>query len=223
MTDESTTEATTDTTAEAEAPKPAPKPHPPANQQPAADDKADRIAVLEAELKAARDDAAKTRINAKQKAAEEREHAIVSQVLKALGLNESGEKEVTTDDLMSELNKTKAEMRRLQLRDAARRTAPEGIDPERVLRLVDFAEATAEVDPTDLDAVKAAVESVVKANPWVRGPEKVQASGPEPKAGPSGNALTVDDFRAMEGSARQKLYDTDRANYDRLVREALTH
>ncbi|MDJ1136221.1 hypothetical protein [Streptomyces iconiensis] len=116
-------------------------------------------------LSDARAEAGKTRVTAKQKAADEARADLAQQIGKALGLVDND----TPPDpaaLTQQLTTAQTQARQTAVELAVYRTAREaGGDPDALLDSRQFADTLADVDPTDTAAVSAAVEAAVTANP----------------------------------------------------------
>lgn len=180
-----------------------------------------QVARLTRELAAARGEAAKGRVTAKEKAANEREADVVGKVLSALGLNKDGEKVQTTDELLANLAGLQKTNRELQMREAVREATAgvKGADATRLLRDSVFLSEIAEIDPTDSATLKAKVTATLEAAPWLRVeavPETPKRSGTDMSGGTGEGALTQEKFRQMSGAERNALYRTNPAEYQRM-------
>ncbi|MFB6618221.1 hypothetical protein ACIGFK_07500 [Streptomyces sp. NPDC085524] len=196
----------------------APKPTAPASGTgPAAQDTADTIARLVADLAAARAEAGKTRVTAKQKAADEARAELAQQIGRALGLVEA-DTPPDPDLLTRQLTDERARARQTAVELAVYRTAREaGGDPEALLDSRAFSSSLAGIDPADTAAVRAAIEAAVAVN------SKLAA---QPPAGPTrGGAefthqpqgITPAHFAAMSYGQRVQLHRSDPDTYRRLA------
>ncbi|WHM36307.1 hypothetical protein [Streptomyces sp. BPTC-684] len=146
---------------------PAPTPPVPAPQ---GEDTAATIARLESDLAAARAEAGKQRVTAKQKAADEARAQLAQDIGRALGIIPDGQ-EADPAQLTAQLTASQAQARQTAVELAVYRTAREaGGDPDALLDSRQFAEALADLDPSDSAAVQAAVETAVASNPRLAAP-----------------------------------------------------
>lgn len=167
------------------APAPQATPTPQAPQQPELE--ASRVARLEDELKQARAEAGKSRVNAKQAAADEARQDTLAKVLGALGLEQDGTRKVTLDDVTSQLEQAKQQQREAHLELAVyRQSAALNANPDALLDSRAFLTAAADLDPSDAEAVKAAIKQAVTTNPTlaarVAGKSGAEYSGSVPGA-----------------------------------------
>jgi hypothetical protein len=161
-------------------PGPQGDPNPPTPAAPApaptGEDQGATIARLEKQLEAARSEAAKTRTNAKQAAADEARTGLVQELGKALGLIKDGE---ATDpaELTKQLTAVQADHRTARLELAVYRAAgAAGADPTALLDSRQFLASLADVDPADTAALTKAVTEAVKANPKLGGAPQAGAT-----------------------------------------------
>jgi hypothetical protein len=204
------------------APTPTAPPNGQAPQQ-GDDDAAARIARLEAELADARKEAGKQRTTAKQRAAEEAKRELAQQIGKALGIVDD-DTPPDPDQLAQQLAAEQARARQTAVELAVYRTAPTaGADPDALLDSRTFADAVAQLDPTDTAAITAAIQAAVKANPRLA----AQQQAPQQPAGPArsgaeftsggGSEVTPAQFAAMTYQQRTQLYQSDPDTYRRLA------
>jgi hypothetical protein len=186
-------------------------------------DPAATIARLEAELAAARQEAGKTRTTAKQRAADEARQELTAQLLGILDPSKAGQP-ATPEELTQQLTTAQAQARQTAVELAVYRTAREaGGDPDALLDSRAFADAVAELDPTDLDGIKAAVTAAVQANPRLAAPQQqgAQQGGPARTgaefAGGGGSEVTPAQFAAMTYAQRVALMQSDPDTYRRLA------
>ena len=168
------------------------------------------IARLQRELSSARGEASKGRVNAKEKAAQEREQQVVSNILKALGLNKDGEKEVSVDDLTTQLSAAQRETKQLRMREAVRAAAARDktVDPDRILRDAEFLRALDALEPGDDDGLKKAIRATLEVAPWLAVQETApKRSGNDTSGGTGESQLTKDQFKQMSGAERNELFN----------------
>ncbi|MDN5380722.1 hypothetical protein QEP66_01070 [Streptomyces sp. LB8] len=209
---------------------------PPTGQQPNSDpqgtgqqggeDAAARIARLEAELAEARKEAGKQRTTAKQRAAEEAKRELAHQIGRALGIVDD-DQAPDPDQLAQQLAAEQARARQTAVELAVYRAAPAaGADPDALLDSRAFAAAVADLDPTDTDAIKAAITAAVEANPRLaaqqQAPRQQAPAGPARTgaefAGGGGAAeITPAQFAAMNYAQRVELMQSDPDTYRRLA------
>ncbi|AVH58388.1 MULTISPECIES: hypothetical protein [Streptomyces] len=136
----------------------------PANEDPAA-----TIARLTSELTAARKDAGKSRVTAKQQAADDARNELAQQIGKALGIVKD-DAPADPAQLTQQLAAEQAKARQTAVELAVYRTAPAaGANPDALLDSRAFADAVAALDPTDTDGITAAIKAAVTANPRLAG------------------------------------------------------
>lgn len=222
MTDETTTdEQQTDETTEPQQPgqheDPTPKPAPPPQKNESLEE---ANARLTRELADVRREVSRSRVNAKTKAADERESEIVRAILGALGRDESGERQVSVEELTQQLQASQRETKDLRVREAVRTVAAdvEGADASRLLESVSFRSAIAELEPDDADGILAAVNATLEASPWLKvsqddtaGVKSAQPkrSGTDVSGGSREGAITLEKFRAMSGPEKNALFQRD--------------
>lgn len=205
------------------APKPA---APPQGQQQAGQqgapgdagqDPAATIARLEADLAEARKEAGKTRVTAKQQAADTARQELAQQIGKALGIVED-DQPADPAQLTQQLEAEQAKARQTAVELAVYRTAREaGGDPDALLDSRSFAASLADIDPTDTAAVTAAVQAAVTANPKLATvPAGPARSGAE-FTGPPVQGVSPQQFAAMSYRQRAELMQTDPDSYRRLA------
>ncbi|WP_275463369.1 hypothetical protein [Streptomyces noursei] len=194
---------------------------PPTSPPPAApqgENAAATITRLEQQLAAARRDAGKQRVTAKQAAADEARAELAQQIGRALGLVQDD----TPPDpaaLTQQLADEQQRARQTAVELAVYRTAREaGGDPDALLDSRTFAAAVADLDPADVAAVRAAVEAAVAANPKlaVQRPAGPARAGTE-FSGPPSQGVTPAQFAAMDYAQRAELFQSDPDTYRRLA------
>ncbi|GAA3237259.1 hypothetical protein [Streptomyces lavendulae] len=204
------------TTTPGQDPTTAPAPTPPAGQ-PAEQDSATTIARLESELAAARAEAGKGRVTAKQQAADAARQELTAQLLGILDPAKAGQK-ATPEELTQQLTTAQAQARQTAVELAVYRTAAAaGADADALLDSRTFADSLADVDPTDTAAVTAVIKAAVQANPRLATrPAGPQVGGSE-FAGAPPQGVTATQFSAMDYAARAELYQSDPDTYRRLA------
>lgn len=141
----------------------APTPTPPAPAQ--GDDAAATIARLESDLAAARAEAGKSRVTAKQRAADEARTQLAQDIGRALGIIPDGQ-EADPAQLTAQLTASQAQARQTAVELSVYRHAAEaGGDADALLDSRTFADSLDGVDPNDADAIRGAIEAAVGANP----------------------------------------------------------
>ncbi|MGW9041244.1 hypothetical protein ACWGQL_01560 [Streptomyces lydicus] len=137
----------------------------PAPAAPQGEDAAATIARLESELSAARSEAGKQRVTAKQKAADDAVQQLTQNIGKALGLINDDE-QATPEQLTQQLTAAQTQARQTAVELAVYRHAvTAGGDADALLDSRTFAASLDGLDPTDTAAVQAAIEAAVTANP----------------------------------------------------------
>lgn len=126
-------------------------------------------------IKEARDDAAKTRVNAKQQAAEEARTQMAQDIAKALGITTDDtptEEQLSPEQLRDLLagERTTAKMARVEL--AVYRTAQNGgnFNAAALLDSRAFLDSIKDVDPGDSEALTAKIAEAVQTQPWLAQP-----------------------------------------------------
>ncbi|MGY4990909.1 hypothetical protein [Streptomyces nigrescens] len=138
-------------------------PTPPAPAE--GEDTAATIARLESDLAAARAEAGKSRVTAKQRAADEARTQLAQDIGRALGIVPDGE-EADPAQLTAQLTASQAQARQTAVELAVYRQAAEaGGDADALLDSRAFAASLDDIDPADTAAIQAAIEAAVTANP----------------------------------------------------------
>ncbi|MFD3829727.1 hypothetical protein [Streptomyces sp. NPDC058621] len=204
------------------APTPTPPPPPPPPPAPAPTDTGDQdpgatIARLESDLAAARSEAGKQRVTAKQQAADTARAELTAQLLGILDPSKAGQ-EATPEELAQQLTSAQEQARQTAVQLAVYRTATAaGADPDALLDSRQFAAALSDVDPADTAAVTAAIKAAVLANPRLGAkPAGPPLGGREFNSAPP-QGVTSDQFAAMDYAARAELFQTDPTTYRRLA------
>lgn len=152
--------------------------------------------------------------------AQQEADAKLHRVLEALGV-ERGEDEdpqqaAERDREAREAAEQEARAARVEL--AVFKAAPgKNADPARLLNTNSFHERVKDLDPTDGDALAAAIEDEVKANPYLAATQAAARSSADFTGGDGADALTPEKFRAMDMAQRNQLYRSDPDTYRRLA------
>jgi hypothetical protein len=165
---------------------------PPVVTPPANETETDKIARLERDLAAARQEAGKSRVNAKAAAAEEARTALVNELGKALGLVKD---DTPTDPavLQQQIAATGTENATLKAQAQAAETRlvailaaiTAGANPVALLDSNSFLKALDGLAPTDTEKITAAITAAITANPLLNA-QVASKSGPEFTGGPGG-------------------------------------
>lgn len=142
-----------------------PEPQPPAAPEPvAAETPEAQIARLENDLRAARAEAGKTRVNAKAAAADEARSELAQQIGRALGLVK--DEPVDPVKLTEQALAAAAQARQAQVELAVFRAAQTtGADPVALLDSRAFLTSLTDVEPGDVTAINAAITAALSSNP----------------------------------------------------------
>jgi hypothetical protein len=176
------------------------------------------IARLTREVESARKEAGKSRVNAKQAAADEARNATLSKVLEALGVKADGSKKVSLEDVQAESAKKDASLAQLAAENLVlRRAGALGADADKLLNWSPFTSAVGKLDPSSDDyqtQVDALITEQKASNPFLA-TQAVGKSGSE--IGGSGpQAITKERFDAMSGAEKNQLYITNPGLYQQL-------
>jgi len=155
-------------------------PHPEEDkrQAHADEDPAATIARLEREVREARAEAAKTRVNAKTQAAEQARQDLAKQIGKALGLVKEGDAAPDPQRLAEQLAQEQEHARQARVELAVYRAAGRaGADPDALLDSRAFLEGLKDIDPGDEKAVTDAIRKAMEKNPRLRANPAPAASG----------------------------------------------
>ncbi|MFJ7267257.1 hypothetical protein ACIQV3_11430 [Streptomyces sp. NPDC099050] len=193
---------------------PAPGAAPPA---PGEQDQAATIARLESDLAAARAEAGKGRVNAKQQAADTARAELTAQLIGILDPSRAGQ-QATPEELTQQLTTAQTQARQTAVELAVYRTATAaGADPDALLDSRQFADSLADVDPADTAAVTAAITAAITANPRLGAKPTGPHIGGSEFSGAPPQGVTATQFAAMPYAERAELYQTDPAMYRRLA------
>lgn len=170
------------------------------------------------ELNAARAEAGKQRVNAKQKAAEDRENEVVNKLLNALGRKPDGSKKVTTDELTSEIEAERQRTSALAAENTVLRVASQaGADPDRLLNWQPFTSELKELDSSDekySESVQALIKKYTGANPFLSA-QVAAKTGTEMGSG-TASQVTKEQFDKMDGAQLAALAVANPALYAQL-------
>ncbi len=179
-------------------------------------------------IKDTRDEAAKTRIDAKahaEKVAEAARQALTQDIGKALGLisddpASAEEPAPTPEELLGQLTAERESTRMARVELAVYKSAAaNSADPIALLDSRAFLEAVKSIDPADAETLGAAIREAVESNPRLKLEEIVPAAiEPEPTPPPSGgsfaggpsgrgndvNAMSIDEFRKAYTASRRR-------------------
>jgi len=130
-------------------------------------------------IRDARAEAAKSRTNAKQAAAEQARQDLAQQIGRALGLIKDGDDAPDPAALAEQLASAQAEGRQARVELAVYKAAAKAdADPVALLDSRSFIDSLKDVDPSDDDAVAKAIRQAVEKNPRLRAaPAAPPASG----------------------------------------------
>lgn len=175
------------------------------------------IARLENQLAQARAEAGKTRITAKERAADEARTELAKQLMSVLDPEGAATKQATPEQLMEQLTAEQARARQTAVELAVyRAAATAGADPDALLDSRSFAQAVADLDPSDSAGITAAITAAVQANPrYALAPAGPTRGGTEFSAQPQ--TVTREQFAGMTNAQRVQLFQTDPDTYARLT------
>lgn len=123
-------------------------------------------------IKETRDEVAKTRVNAKQQAADEARKALAQDIGKALGIvtdDTPEEEQLDPDQLRDLLQGERNTARHARVELAVFKAAQNGggFNASALLDSRAFLDSIKDVDPTDGEALSAKIAEAVQANPWL--------------------------------------------------------
>lgn len=170
-------------------------------------------------------EAGDSRINAKATAAAEARKGLLADLTKVLDPDAAAGAEPTVESLTTAVQGKDSTIAELQRTNAAVAAAwSEGIDPAKlgfVQYQLSLDKAFGALDPTadDFgDKVKASIAALVAKDATLKLPGAAVASGVENLGGANGSAaVSQEAFNKMAVSERSKLYNSDKALYDKLV------
>lgn len=180
----------TEPPAAAVTPPPAPSPTEPpaANPAPVSNPWEDPKAA-QAEIERLRREAGAARTNAKAQAAEDARKEVTQSIAKALGLVEDEASDPAK--LTESLTTAQADAKRARVELAVFRNAgTAGGDPAALLDSSSFLTSLAAIDPSDSEAVSAAIQAAVMANPRLgAAPAEPRTPAPNPAQGSSASGV----------------------------------
>jgi hypothetical protein len=160
-----------------------------------------KIERLQAEVKAANAEAAKSRTTAKQNAADEARKELAQTIGKALGLVE--DEAVDPAKLTEQVSSLTADNKQAKLELAIFHAAgPAGADPAKLLDSRNFMQSVAEVDPSDTAAVAKAITEAVAANQAFAVTPTSRVPAPNPAQGSSAAGAPDIDSQIAEAQKR---------------------
>ena len=138
------------------------------------------ISRLTAELTSARQEAGKSRVNAKQAAADEARNSLVQELGRALGLIKTEGEQVDPAKLTAQLTEQQAAATGAQVQLAVfKAAAKHGADPEALLDSNTFLRSLDGLAPADADKIDAAIKAAVETNPKLKTAPAAGRSGAE--------------------------------------------
>jgi len=147
----------------------------------------DEVAQLREELKKARAEAAKSRVNAKQAAAEQARNDVVQQIAKALGLAKD-DAPADPAKLAEQLAASQREGQQARIELAVYKAAGKaGADADALLDSRSFLDSLKDVDPADSKQIGDLIKAALDNNPRYRASGQAPAprGGTEPTGRPS--------------------------------------
>lgn len=178
--------------------------------------------AVQKELDRARGDAARYRTEkdtAVQEAKAEAD-ARVQAILKAAGIDtgdgDDPEQAAAADRQAREAAEADARAARVELA-VYRAAAGANADAAALLDSRSFLDRVKDVDPTDADAVTAAIKATVQENPRLAATQAAARSSADFTGGSGDGAITPEKFRAMDMGQRNELYRSDPDTYRRLA------
>lgn len=181
------------------------------------DDLPDDPEKLKALLKQARSEAGKSRVNAKAKAAEDAQAAMVQQIGKALGLITDDKAKPSAEQLTEQLTAQQEAAKTAQTQLAVYKAAGKIADPDMLLDSTSFLTSLKDVDVTDTKAVQAAVTQFVTDHPKFAPTQVAGASTVEHPGGTGEGETTPAQFKAMTIQQRTELRRNNPTAYDQLA------
>ncbi|WP_193118447.1 hypothetical protein [Brachybacterium tyrofermentans] len=169
------------------------------------------------ELRRGRDDSGRYR--SERDAAKTEADERVQAILKAAGIEpDEGSNEDPVQAAAAAREQAEADARAARVELAVFRAAPgKNADPARLLNTNSFHERVKGLDPTDSDALAAAIEDEVKTNPYLASTQAAARSSADFTGGDGDGAITQEKFRDMTMQQRNELYASDPDTYRRLA------
>ena len=153
---------------------------------------------------------------AAQEKADERTRAILKAAGIETGDDEDPEKAAEKDRQAREAAESEARAARVEL--AVFKAAPgKNADPAALLDSRSFLDRIKDLDPTDGDALAAAIGEAVEDNPRLATVQAAARSSADFTGGSGDGAITQEKFDAMTMQQRQELYRSDVDTYRRLA------
>lgn len=215
---------------------PAPAPKPAAPAAPAEQPKAAEViaepwndpAAAKAEIEKLRKENGDARVNAKAAAKTEGQTELAKALAPLLGIELPGEQAATPEQLTQQVTTVTTERDTARFDAAVAQAAwAAGIDPSKADYLAFKLSKNPDIagaDPTSAEfagKLKASIDGLMAEDATLKRSGTVQASGVEAPAGSGGSdTITPEKFANMSMAERTKLYQTDRATYDRLTGNA---
>lgn len=172
-------------------------------------------------------EAAKSRINAKEKAAEDARAAQLQQIAKVLGLATGEDEAPSLDSVTAQLTERTTEAEQARKDAALARTALAlRVDPSRLDYLAylvgrdDTIRGASATDPGFADTLTNTVRGILSTDPTLTAAALPSKSGADTYGGASGSEVTLDAFANMSAAERSKLYQADPAAYQSLADKA---
>lgn len=164
-----------------------------------------------------RREAADNRVKAKQ-AEEVTRDSVLAAVNKALGIET--ETAPTVDDLTQTLTSREQENQALRLEHSLYvQAVKQHVDPDMLTDSRSFMQAMHGIDPTDADAISAAITEHVNAHPQIFNQPQAGASSID-QPGQAPGQVTPEQFRQMNVQERTDLYRNNPTEYARLTGRA---
>lgn len=166
-----------------------------------------------------RNENAKTRTDAKTKAAEAAQASLIDKIGRALGII-TDTHTPTVEELTSTLTDTQHDAHQARLHLAVYKTAHGKADADALLDSHSFRAHIANIDPNDTSQLTHAITQFIADNPRFTPAQVAGASAVEHAAGSGEQAVTLDQFRAMNGQQRNALHSTNPNLYRQLADQA---
>lgn len=183
---------------------------------------ADLPAWAQRELERARKDAARYRQERSDTAEQVKAEADarLQAVLKAAGIDtgegDDPEQAAAADRQAREKAEADARTARVELA-VFKAAADQGADAAALLDSRSFLDRVADLDPTDADAISAAIGEHVQAHPRLAVTQAATRSSADFTGGSGDGAITPEKFKGMDMAARNALYLSDPDTYRRLA------
>lgn len=156
-----------------------------------------------------------------EQAAQQQADERIRAVLKAAGYEANEDEDdpaKLAEAARAEREKAEADAREARVELAVYRAAPDkNADAKALLDSRSFLQSIKDLDPTDAEAVAAAVEKAVQDNPKLAVTQAATRSGADFTGGNGDGALTPEKFKALSMQQRNELYFKDPDTYRRLA------